>query len=476
MVIISALILFSFIPSISTVFKGFKNVYQNNYSSSSNSTLLTVKFAHKTASGKTVKEKFSVSEDVFFEDTTIYNNDLSLFLFALSVSAFSSGDISAHWGEDGDFGREKAIKKAFDDISLKKQKFIGYEKSLNNSSSKAAFAIGTRKIFHKDERNNLVVVVVRGGGYGAEWSDNFSLGSQGKYHKGFENSADIIKAYTDTYIAENCDTDDVKILVTGYSRGGGVANILCNKLNETKNNNTTVIGYTFATPNTTIQNNYDLKLFNIINPYDAIPMIPPKKWNFRRCGKDIVFPLKNQDNSILDIYNEVSSQYYNLTGEQYDMVSENSMKVIIDIMLNLSEDRGEFSKKYEPIFKDIMLFYSTKVKKEKWERVGFIKFIIDKYGTKAKNAIQKVKNSTHMISAQEVGVSLPEELVNFMILTEIHGISSQDDIVISNFNIETLKNLYKTFSKGSFSVDTKPHSFETYLAWLKTYDIWEYLS
>jgi len=319
---------------------------------------------------------------------------------------------------------------------------------------------------------NLVAVVIRGGGYGAEWADNFKIGSKGKYHNGFEKTADNIKPYIDKYISEKCNDAKIKLWITGFSRGGAVANILATKYIAQDNDNISVYAYTFASPNTVISDEKsDYKnIFNIVNPYDTITSLPPSEWGFEREGIDVIFPKKTNEQTNLDMYNRVSGILKQMTGESYNLTSDNNMKPIRDIMLSLAQTREEFYKNYEHVFKDLMLYSMTKVKKDNWKKIGFKDFIMKKYSLKAKKAYEKIKMNHHIISANEIGLNLPNEFLDFLVLAEIHNLNTDNKISVSSIRIETIKDLFLSFSQDVFETGARLHSPEVYLAWLKVYN------
>lgn len=98
---------------------------------------------------------------------------------------------------------------------------------------------------------NLMVVSVRGVGYGAEWINNFTIGKEG-HANGFENSAnkvtDCIKNYQEKY-----QINDTKIWIMRYSRCSAIIDVVGTKVNENLElYHTTAYDlyiYTFGTPN-----------------------------------------------------------------------------------------------------------------------------------------------------------------------------------------------------------------------------------
>jgi len=427
---------------------------------------LTVLMTLKGGSGVYVSDEFKISDKEIFAEPKQYNHNLALASFGLAASAFSAGDTSAHWGEDGSFGREASLKKCFDGLSLSNQQFVGYDVSLNSEASKAAFGIGLRKLNDK----YLVIVSVRGGGYGAEWADNFKVGNTSDYHEGFETAANRIIEYIESYLLQHCHDDKVCLWITGYSRGAAIANIVSSKLTQNASGDMSVIAYTFATPLTTVnplenQNN----IFNIINPYDAITAIPPSQWGFKRAGYDIVFPLHDGSEESKKLYDKVTQEYHKLTGSDYNMASFGNFDMLTDVMLMFSQTREDFAAKYESVFKDLVQYMMTKTKEDdKWVNVGFSDYFIGKYGNTAQKAISKIFDNEYVIELNEAGVKIPKEVLYVMTIFEIHGITNPEEVIINSADSDMFQKVFSAFSKGGFTLNAKSHYPETYLAWLRT--------
>lgn len=142
------------------------------------------------------------------------------------------------------------------------------------------------------ENYNLIVLAVRGGGYGAEWADNFNVGNSGN-HLGFDNCAKTIGSALSEYIdVQNLRKERVKIWITGYSRGAAVTNILAHSLSEIYENKD-VFAYCFECPRTITENkteNADKNIFNIVNDIDFVTYMAPQEWGFKRYGIDYKLP------------------------------------------------------------------------------------------------------------------------------------------------------------------------------------------
>ena len=142
---------------------------------------------------------------------------------------------------------------------------------------------------------DLVSVSIRGLDYGAEWASNLDLGEEGNHH-GFEASANEVKTALNTYLA-SYTSKPVKVWITGYSRAGGVANVLASALLKDGFTQTNLFVYTFEAPRGLVSEDaieYE-NVFNIVNEIDIVTRIAPEEYGLYRCGKDIFI---NEDTDI----------------------------------------------------------------------------------------------------------------------------------------------------------------------------------
>ena len=150
----------------------------------------------------------------------------------------------------------------------------------------------------------LIYVIVKGT-TGSEWYGNFNVASkesEGIYnsknagkHYSFESSAKaLVQDLDERYKNE---TNRIKYVVTGHSRGAAVANIVAKKLTDKKSLDNkenydsrieAVYGYTFATPTTvskTHQGDYK-NIFNFCFDDDFVTYMPlaDANWQYGRYG------------------------------------------------------------------------------------------------------------------------------------------------------------------------------------------------
>lgn len=155
--------------------------------------------------------------------------------------------------------------------------------------------------------DTLQIAVVLRGTEGDEWYSNFDLGYTAE-HSGFAKAADFAELKLGDYVFTHAIGLQPSFFVTGYSRGGAVANILAKRLCD-RYGLERVCAYTFASPNTTISrrtNRYTC-IFNLERQEDFFTRVPPAGWGYTKYGKTI---------SLSDI-GDMTAGYRALTGEDY---------------------------------------------------------------------------------------------------------------------------------------------------------------
>ena len=140
--------------------------------------------------------------------------------------------------------RESDIKEYLDLLEFDNCEFYGYGLNTKNN---VTYCIAHKKIDDFD----LIFVSSVGSHYGSEWSNNFLVGDSGN-HLGFTNSSNIVYESLMNYMKKY---ESPKLWLTGYSRGGGIINLLADKLLREKFDSTNMFVYTFECPKGLDKNN-----------------------------------------------------------------------------------------------------------------------------------------------------------------------------------------------------------------------------
>ncbi len=251
---------------------------------------------------------FYYSDNFFYSDTTSYNNSLAVMSLGLELTSFSSPKYDTKDANENnidymsttiDNERAENLKEAYNALEFRNAKYYNYNTPLFDDSDKVAFSFARKNISDGQSEDTLIAVVIRGGGYGAEWVSNFHVGNSGNAI-GFDSAAKEVLQKLKEYLQSIKINGNLKLWITGYSRGGAVANILTHYINEErrevysslKKNN--IFAYTFATPNGYRKNDSnnvdDGNLWNIVSANDIVPKLALVQWGFSKYGNTRVLP------------------------------------------------------------------------------------------------------------------------------------------------------------------------------------------
>lgn len=417
-------------------------------------------------------EKLNLSKlnDPLFKDSEYqYKHSLASQSLELAISAFSSADDSKTWGDNTHVGRDKRVKALLAEYGFSDIQSYGYNVSLNDTSSNTAFAVGFKPF---NNNTSIVAIAVRGGGYGLEWADNFNIGtSDNTHHKGFYTSASRIKNTLDDILPAHITGKKVKLWITGYSRGGAVANILAAMYNRDKDDfPCEVYAYTFATPKTVDKNSHNPhsqthdNIINIVSPNDPIYNIPPKEWGFSRYGRTATLPLFSSDKNP-SLYDNVSKSYTELTGTTPD-ISDKSIKSFMNVMIKSSQSRDWFSQKLSVPISELLIINMQRYEdgNGNWVKYSGEEALRKLHGDIAVDYLKKLKKNDFLSYISKFGLPLPDNFYYFITLCHMNGFDGYQDILFSNLNAENLNDISSLLSQSNI---TTGHRTEFYQSLIK---------
>lgn len=336
-----------------------------------------------------ITHDFRYSEDFFAGSAMDYDHDLAMTTLGLVVSGFSTRESDAYYTVDGNVGREDNIRDAYETLGFAEAEFHNYDVSLNDTSDKVAYSFA-RKTYERDgETITVVPVILRGGGYGAEWVSNFHVRESSSSafgvgeHYGFARAADQVYVALKQYLHDQGDEElgTVKLWIGGYSRSAAVANLLtgkiCNRLStEMKlvGDEKNVFAYTFATPNALTAGNVgnymwkycynyvdgitptihagQSNLHNIVYSADAVPRVPLDDWGYHRNGNDYYLPATRASNDV----HALSSIYYDITGVGFDFSELASVRSVLDdegVLASICDSASWYEEHYQRALMDV---------------------------------------------------------------------------------------------------------------------------
>ena len=268
--------------------------------------------------------EFVYDETEFVNDSYTYSHSIAKTSLRLAMSAFA----------DTDSGYSKQYQNAYEFM-----KTMGYDSVLWNdeytkkpTTDSIGVIAGNKKVTNNSESYTILAIAIRGGNYESEWGGNFNLGKE-DLHQGFKIARDATLEFIKKYVKDNTITGNIKIWLTGYSRGAAVANLVGAYLDT----NPGLFGkavnfipenlytYCFGTPgcarNLSADKLYN-NIFSIVNRNDFVPMIAMEEWGYGRYGKTYYLPSSetNEEYSVLEknmlaSYNKYVTDDYKITAD-----------------------------------------------------------------------------------------------------------------------------------------------------------------
>ncbi len=343
-----------------------------------------------------ITRDFYYTEDFFRTNGRTYNHELAKMSLGLVASGFSTHESDKYWsaGTVDGVGREDNVLAAYETLGFDNPKLYAYASSLNSTGNKVACSFARKTFSTKGAVMTVVPVVLRGGGYGAEWSSNFVVSAgedPGSTHYGFRRAAEIVYEELKKYLAEESEKSElgtVKLWIVGYSRAAATANLLtakvCNHLSDDMQDvkyDSNVFAYTFATPaaltadeegdwswdynqniSETLLPTFDNKescIHNIIYSGDIAPRVPLDDWGFYRNGIDYYLPATRQDADI----EQLNAIYRNITGTSFDfsdLATTSDVSADENAFATVCGSVGWYRLQYQDVLSDILQYANTK--------------------------------------------------------------------------------------------------------------------
>lgn len=273
-----------------------------------------------TAKNRTLPYVFDVDDRYFLKSSEEFNWDLALIAYGMTLGAFET--YSSQGYDKGPYNARQTLESfGFDNFRC------------NNwfTEKPTAESIGvcaaTREVYDGNTKYTVIALPIRGAGYDAEWASNVLVGD-GDYHQGFQEAAYQVVNFLNDYIRDKKISGNVKVIVTGYSRAAGTANVVASLLDDGILDNQIILakeniyGFCFEPPAVTRLTSAGSSKYNnivsFINHMDPVPMVPSNIWGYRRFGKSYVFNDKRnyatyqtRFNRFLEVYNSLSETEYN---------------------------------------------------------------------------------------------------------------------------------------------------------------------
>ena len=232
---------------------------------------------------------FTYNDRYFFNDSKVYDKGLSELSYGNSLAAATTS----------------ITTKFFNECKFKDITPVGYD--VTPTADTCAYTLA-----HKELGSYQVIAMsARWHDYQKEWANNFTIGKTGD-HEGFAARAGEMNTALQEYIATHNNGQKIKLWFTGYSRGGGIINVLaCRVLREKKIavEQSNMFVYTFEAPRGLSKAEGNAATYknihNVINNGDLISHFAPEEYGLYRCGIDYDIYNKNASSLIKAFDNEI---------------------------------------------------------------------------------------------------------------------------------------------------------------------------
>lgn len=298
------------------------------------------------------------SDMYFKEKSTSYNSHLSTNSLAFSLTTFA---------KDCSFTKKVLNDNNFTNIECEE---------IKPGKDTIGSVISSKKI----DDFNLISVVIRSARYEKEWESNFDSGTKGDI-EGFKKASEKVLERIKKYIQNN-NLSNVKIWITGYSRGGAVANLTGKYINEDKDFNIKqedLFVYTFESPKVSSSSKTYENIYNIVNNNDLVTLFYPDSFNVYNSGL------------LVDITKEKKIMLKKLDiikGGTFSYKEVNLDSFLSDLVTSLLKNmtREEYNDKYKNLFINILDNY--------FDDTDYFKILDDLY----RNSLSIITNSSKKLA------------------------------------------------------------------------------
>lgn len=291
-------------------------------------------------SGHRITREYAYSEDFFRPPSDEYHMDLARLSMGLALAAFRA--------EDKPEAQDADLIAFFEEMGFEDIETETYRTEPTTDS--IGYGIAQLKL----DDMTVVAVGVCGGGYGAEWASNLTVGDDVR-SEGFQDASQKLQAALKDYMDRHPAEGDVKLWIAGYSRAAAVSNITAADCTDC-GLFTDVYAYTFATPRTTREPGDYRNIFNILQKNDVVPKVPLADWGYKRYGKDLFLVSAEIDIDRADVIERAKQVYRDMVGSEMVMNFEinNELRVLVDYLYMLVPEPASYVAYLQPVILDIM--------------------------------------------------------------------------------------------------------------------------
>ncbi|MBQ6509086.1 MAG: hypothetical protein IJI07_06395 [Flexilinea sp.] len=195
----------------------------------------------------------------------------------------------------------------------------------------------------------LIAVAMSGNNYSNEWLSNFTVSDEQR-SQGFNDAAGRVSERIREYISEYALEGELRLWITGYSRAAAVANIAAADATDS-GLFAAVYGYTIGTPRTTKDEDAQRfgNIFNVVNPFDPVPLMPFPEWGYKRYGVDLYLPSMETDSAYFVKKVEADQVSQQVTGAQvrFNPQVNAQLHTIMDFLLFYVQSAKSYKENFQ---------------------------------------------------------------------------------------------------------------------------------
>ena len=305
--------------------------------------------------GDPVTDTYYYSDSYFDASGAVYNDHLSTMSAALAFSISGTSDTP-----------DEAFGTLLRDIGFTD---IDTWDMDHTAADSMGTVIGSKSLGD----TVLIAVVLRGDGYTSEWVSNLTAGAGGD-PEGFAASAGLAEQRIAEYLSDH-GIASAKYWITGYSRAGGVANLVGRDINADpdafKTTADDIYVYTFAAPNCSADGTVYDNIYNVADCRDLIPYVYPAGWSIGRSGVPV--ELGDTQTTVMIVRMIHSQPYY----ETYKEIGLSSFLEDFAAFCAANISRQTYTEQIEPYVCELIGIYFDHSSAERAEIGEAIKLIAD---------------------------------------------------------------------------------------------------
>ncbi len=305
---------------------------------------------------------YDYDESWFLIGSDTYQHDLTKMSLRLAMAACGTNDgVNTY--------TEQNIKALYADLEFSDPVFHYPEPAYDTTGDNdtIGYAIASKNIaVEGGEPFSLLVVAVRGGGYGVEWGPNFKMGT-GDTHRGFAIARDQVLQGIEDYIAAYGDklSGNCKIWLAGYSRAAATTNLVAKELIDGALDGAAldpedIYAFCFGCPQTSrasdVSSGKYKNIINVANANDFVTKVAMSAWGYGRYGTTLFVPyLAEEKEDYAQLHEAMQERYLDIgasneftidwgeLGEPYPETQPSTLDTFMDLLANCFGDQETYA-------------------------------------------------------------------------------------------------------------------------------------